>query len=221
MRISYISPKDLFYHNTASVSAPIAAGGPPCEVITMEKREINGNFALPMPIVLIGAEVGGKVNFMPAGWCTQVNGNPPMILCALARNHHTTKGILETGAFSVNVPSPALLDKTDYCGLVSGAEVDKSGLFEVFYGKLKKAPMIRDCPVNFECRVFQTVPLPSHTAFIGEIVTAYADEAVTVDGKPDYVAINPLVLTMADNAYHGLGEAVGNAWSAGKALIQK
>jgi hypothetical protein len=30
----------------------------------MEKREINGNFALPMPIVLIGAEVGGKVNFI-------------------------------------------------------------------------------------------------------------------------------------------------------------
>ena len=35
-----------------------------------------------------------------------------------------------------------MVEKTDYCGLVSGGKSDKSGLFGVFYGEVKKAPLI-------------------------------------------------------------------------------
>jgi len=173
-----------------------------------------------MPVVLLGTQVTGKDNFMAVGWCARANGNPPMILCAIANQHYTTKGIAETKTFSVNIPTVDMLEKTDYCGIVSGEKIDKSHVFDVFYGSLKTAPMIKECPVTLECRLAQTVLLPTHSVFIGEIVGAYADGKVMKDGKPDFMAIDPLFLTMPDNRYWTLGNYAGDAWSVGKKLIK-
>jgi flavin reductase (DIM6/NTAB) family NADH-FMN oxidoreductase RutF len=187
----------------------------------MEKIEIGTNVFVPMPVVLVGTKVNGKENFMPVGWCARVNGNPPMIACGINNNHCTPDGIRETKTFSVNIPSAGLLVRTDYCGIVSGRKTDKSKVFDVFYGSLKTAPMIRECPVALECRLVQAVPLPTHTLFIGEIVHAYADGNVIRDGKPDFSRIDPLFLTMPDNRYWTLGKHVGDAWSAGKKLMER
>jgi flavin reductase (DIM6/NTAB) family NADH-FMN oxidoreductase RutF len=187
----------------------------------MDKISIGQNFFIPMPVVLVGTQVKGKDNFMTVGWCARANANPPMILCGIGNHHYTPKGIAETKTFSVNVPSADLLEKTDYCGLVSGQKTDKSRVFDVFYGSLKTAPMIRECPVSLECRLVQAVPLPTNTLFIGEIVGVFADGRVIKDGKPDFSVIEPLFLTMPDNHYWTLGKNAGDAWSAGKNLIQK
>jgi flavin reductase (DIM6/NTAB) family NADH-FMN oxidoreductase RutF len=186
----------------------------------MEKKQIGQNFFIPMPVVLVGTQVAGKVNFMTVGWCARANVNPPMILCGIGNHHYTPKGIEETKTFSVNIPSSALLEKTDYCGLVSGEKIDKSHVFDVFYGSLKTAPMIKECPVTLECRLIRTVPLPTNTLFIGEIAGAYADGRVIKDGNPDFTVIDPLILTMPDNRYWTLGKYAGDAWSAGKNLMK-
>lgn len=186
----------------------------------MDKQQIGSNFFIPMPVVIVGTQVAGKANFMAVGWITRANGNPPMIACGIANNHYTVKGIGETKTFSVNIPSPDLLEKTDYCGIVSGEKTDKSQVFTVFYGSLKTAPMIRECPVTLECRLVQSVLLPTHTLFIGEIAGAYADGRVLKDNKPDFPAIDPLFLTMPDNRYWTLGKYAGDAWSAGKKLTK-
>ena len=104
---------------------------------------------------------------------------------------------------------------------MSGEKVDKSETFEIFYGSLKTAPMIRECPVSLECRLVQIVPLPTNSLYIGEIVGAYADGRVIKDGKPDFPGIDPLFLTMPDNRYWTLGKHAGDAWSAGKKLIRR
>jgi Conserved protein/domain typically associated with flavoprotein oxygenases, DIM6/NTAB family len=186
----------------------------------MEKIEISKNFFIPMPVVLVGTQVNGRANFMAVGWCARVNGNPPMIACGISNIHATPSGITAAKTFSVNLPSSALLVKTDYCGIVSGKTVDKSGVFEVFYGTTKTAPMIRECPVTLECTLVQAVALPSHTLFIGEIAGAWADNSAVTGTTPDFSAIDPLILTMPDNRYWRLGDHAGDAWSAGKALAQ-
>lgn len=179
--------------------------------------KINNNaFVYPMPMVLIGVKVEGKPNFMPAGWISRVNAAPPMIAVALGKNHHTNKGIRANQVFSVNVPPKNLMITTDYCGLVSGAKIDKEQLFNVFYGDLENAPMIVECPVNMECKVVQTVELKTNELFIAEIVNAYSEEKFITDGKPDLTKINPFVLTMPDNNYWSIGELLGSAWSVGK-----
>ena len=186
----------------------------------MDKILLGQNFFIPMPVVIVGTRVRGKANFMTVGWCARANANPPMIACGIGNNHHTSEGIAETRTFSVNIPSSALLEKTDYCGLVSGRKTDKSGIFDVFYGSLKTAPMIRECPVSLECCLLQAVPLPTNTLYIGEIAGAYADGRVIRDNKPDFCEIDPLFLTMPDNRYWTLGKYAGDAWSAGKKLMK-
>jgi flavin reductase (DIM6/NTAB) family NADH-FMN oxidoreductase RutF len=85
--------------------------------------------------------------------------------------------------------------------------------------------MISECPVTMECMLVHAMELPTNTLFIGEIAGVYADLAVIKNGIPDFIAIDPLLLTMPDNTYWRLGEVAGKAWSAGmklkKVSIQK
>jgi flavin reductase (DIM6/NTAB) family NADH-FMN oxidoreductase RutF len=182
----------------------------------MGRVRISPNVHLPMPVVLVGTRVGGRPNFMAAGWCCRANLVPPMLCCGISRAHATPVGIRETGTFSVNVPSAAQLEAVDYCGLVSGSATDKSGVFAVEYGDLGTAPMVADCPAAMECRVVEILSLPSHDLVVGEIVAAYADPNAIEDGRFEVAKVDPLTLTMPDNTYRALGEERGKAWSAGR-----
>jgi len=62
--------------------------------------------------------------------------------------HYINVGIKENGTFSVNIPSVHMVKQIDYCGLVSGRNFNKATLFKTFYGTLKTAPMIEECPIN-------------------------------------------------------------------------
>jgi flavin reductase (DIM6/NTAB) family NADH-FMN oxidoreductase RutF len=185
----------------------------------MSKVNLGANaYIYPMPVTLVGAMVEERANFMAVGWVMRVNRQPPLLAVALNKAHYTPKGIRAQRSFSVNFPGADLMEKADYCGLVSGHKVDKSGLFRVFFGELKTAPLIEECPLGLECRVFDVVELPANDLFIGEIVAAYADEDCLSDGQPDILKINPLVLTMPDNNYWTVGAHAGRAWGAGKKL---
>jgi len=185
----------------------------------MKKLEIDNNVYLcPMPVVLVGTVVRGKANFMTVGWVSRVNFKPPMMAVCINRFHYTPKGILENRSFSVNIPGRKMLELTDYCGLVSGKTVDKSELFDLFYGKIPTAPLIADCPLNMECKLAQVVELPSNFLFVGEIAGAYCEERFMTDGKPDIEKMDPFVLSMPGNRYWAVGEHIGDAWSAGETL---
>jgi flavin reductase (DIM6/NTAB) family NADH-FMN oxidoreductase RutF len=183
----------------------------------MEKIKIaNQAFPGPMPVVIVGAEVNGKPNYLTVAWITRVNFSPPMLGIALGKSHHTNKGIREHGEFSVSVPGAELVKAVDYAGLVSGLKTDKSELFEPFYGELRHAPMVRECPLTMECRVVQTVDLPVNEFIIAEIVGVYTEEHFLTDGKPDMEKMDPFVLSMPDNHYWRLGEPIGRAWQSGR-----
>ena len=181
----------------------------------MEKKLIGNNFFIPMPVVLVGTQVRGKENFMTVGWCARANANPPMILCGIGNHHYTPRGIAETRTFSVNIPSSALLEKTDYCGIVSGEKTDKSQVFDVFYGSLKTAPMIMECPVNLECKVFNSMDCGSHVLVVGEIVETYAYKEVVSGSSPDIKKVDPIIYS--EGKYYKIGEFVTEAFSAGRA----
>lgn len=174
-------------------------------------------FLYPMPMVLVGSIVEGKANFMAVAWITRVNFKPPLLAVALGP-HHTNKGIVENKEFSINIPDVALIEKTDYCGLVSGGKTDKSEIFEVFYGDLGKAPLIKECPVSMSCTLFEVVKLPFNTLFIGEPKEVFTEEKFMTDGKLDIKKVNPFTLSMPDNKYWSVGESIGKAWDIGKNL---
>ena len=78
------------------------------------------------------------------------------------------------------------------------------------------APMIRECPLNMECRVTQILDFPKHDIVIGEIVQTYCDEEVLTDGELDYTKIRPILFTMAGHGFWKLGERFATAWEVGK-----
>jgi flavin reductase (DIM6/NTAB) family NADH-FMN oxidoreductase RutF len=187
----------------------------------MAKKNIGKSFNIfPMPVVIVGTVTDGTPNFMTAAWVTKLNSEPPLLGISLGRKQHTAKGIEQTQEFSLSYPSVDQAVLTDYLGLVHGYEEDKAARVEIFRGALASAPMVRECPVTLECRLVQKVELPKDFFFIGEVVNVYASEAVLTDGKIDPVKLRPFVLTMPGNTYWALGEAVGEAWSIGKAMLK-
>ena len=186
----------------------------------MEKVQLpNQPPAAPMPVVIAGALVKGKENYLAIGAYGVMSMQPPLVYISSMKAHFTNAGIRETGYFSINVPSAGLVKETDYCGLVSGRDTDKSRVFFTFYGKEKHAPLIRECPVNVVCKVVKTLEFPNNEVFIGEVVEYYADRTCLTDNTPDAKKIDPLLL--AGRMYRKLGGAAGTAFSVGKALMKK
>ena len=172
--------------------------------------------AYPMPVSLVGAHVDGNPNFLAVAWFSMVSYKPPRIAIALGKGHYTNPGIKENKTFSVCLPSEDMVEITDYCGIVSGKKTDKSEIFDLFYGELNTAPMIRDCPLNMECTLVEIVESSLNEIFIGEIGGTYTEERFLTDGKSDFKKIKPLILSQPDTSYWRLGEPLAKAWSIGK-----
>lgn len=172
------------------------------------------NCLYPMPTTLVGANVNGKPAFITMAHVGILDYTT--ISLGMNKAHYTNAGIRENGTFSVNIPSQDMVRVTDYCGLVTGRKVDKGALFTVFYGSLGTAPMIKECSVNMECRLLQTVDRPNHDVFIGEIVESHCDENVLTDGVLDFSKVQPVLFVMNDKSYWRLGERLARAWSVGK-----
>lgn len=187
----------------------------------MAKKNIGRSFNIyPMPVVVVGTVTDGKPNFMTAAWVTKLNSDPPLVGVSLGLKQHTSKGIRQTGEFSISFPSVDQVQLVDYLGLVHGYDEDKSAHVDIFRGALESAPMVRQCPLTMECRLTQTVELPKDYFFIGEVSSVYATEAVLTDGVVDVAKLRPFVLAMPGNGYWALGERLGDAWSIGKALLK-
>lgn len=176
------------------------------------------------PTVLVGAMVDGKPNFMAVAWCGVANSTPPMVSVAIRPQRYTFRGILKTREFSINVPSVEQVKEADYCGMVSGAKVDKTAAcgFKIFNGGLKNAPLIEQCPVNLACKVEHIIELGTHQLVIGKVEETHVTDTCLNDGRPDFKQIKPFVYAAGVPAnYYAFGKNLGRAFRVGRALEQK
>ena len=176
---------------------------------------------LPLPVCLLGAEVNGKPNFNTIVWFNMLHDNPPLIGVAMSKRHYTNTGIKENGTFSINIPTSNMVIVTDYCGLRSGSKVDKSKEFELFYGELKTAPMIKECSVNIECKLINKIDFKNTELFIGEIFEIYSDEKYLIDEKLDASELDSFIFLMPNGPYKKIGENLAEAYKVGKSYEPK
>lgn len=170
-------------------------------------------YVYPVPIVLVGALVDGAPNFVTIGDCGLMGIRPPLVFVSSHRDHYTNRGILAHQTYSINLPTTEMLVVTDYCGTVSGREVDKGALFETFTGELETAPMIAQCPVNLECRVVKEFSIEHRQIFVGQVVATHVSEQYVTErnGKREIADLTQLdpILYALDNRYYRVGEPIG------------
>ncbi|UCE09158.1 MAG: flavin reductase family protein [Candidatus Thorarchaeota archaeon] len=171
----------------------------------MSKQEVKGNLLSPLPVALVGALVDGRPNYLVIGYISPFNFGRH-IFFSLFKKRYTRIGIHENMTFSVNIPSESILEQTKICGSKSGRDVDKSKLFETFYGELKTAPMIKECPINMECEVTEILDYDPNEGIIGRVVGSYADSECLDEDKLDMRKVHPFVwATGGDFNYYSLG----------------
>jgi flavin reductase (DIM6/NTAB) family NADH-FMN oxidoreductase RutF len=171
-------------------------------------------FAQPCPVWVIGSyDAAGKPNVMTASWAAICCSQPPMVTVSLRKATYTYGSIMESKAFTVNVPSEEFVKEAAYFGSVSGRDVDKfkaSGLTPV-KSSLVNAPYVKEFPLVIECKLVRTVELGLHTMFIGEIVDVKAAESVIgAGGAPDIAKLKPFVFAPGNADFYGVGASIGS-----------
>ncbi|MBU4533482.1 MAG: flavin reductase family protein [Firmicutes bacterium] len=166
---------------------------------------------MPVPVVLVTAAAEGfRPNMITIAWTGIVNSEPPMVYVSIRPSRHTYELVRRSGEYVINVPSVDQVRQTDYCGVVSGRDVDKfkeTGLTPVPAAHVK-APMIKEFPVNLECRVVETVKLPTHDVFIGEVLAVHFNEEVlNENGRVDVDKVRPYAFCMQE--YRTVVEQIG------------
>ena len=184
----------------------------------------TGTLPFPVPICIAGTMINGKANYATYGSFGLLSPRPETyIYIGSQGSHYTNTGIKENGYFSVNIPSEEQMQKTDYVGLVSGRNTDKSSIFNSFFGSVDKAPMIEECPVNLLCKLVKIADLPNREIFFGEVLESYVNKECIDNGILTFEKINPLLFTMngpGNASYWKLGDIVGDAYKEGKNILK-
>jgi len=167
-------------------------------------------YPLPVALVTCCDVFGNKPNIITIAWCGVVCSKPPIISISVRPSRHSHKLIEESKEFAVNIPSSSLLKKVDLCGISSGKDVDKFKDYRLT--KLKsnkiKSPIIKECPVNIECKLKETLHLGSHDLFLGEVVAVSVDADIVGDGgKIDFRKADPVVFNQGE--YWTIGAKAG------------
>lgn len=177
----------------------------------------------PMPVLMVAAyDENGTVGVMNAAW-GMISGHDKVALF-IDEDHKTTKNIREVKAFTVSLADKDHMDVADFYGIATGNKMpdkfEKSG-YHAEKSTHVNAPIITEFPVALECELAEIVETENMHAIVGTIVNVSADEKViSENGKVDPLKLNALIFDQFQAGYYVATEKVGQAWNAGKALME-
>jgi len=170
-----------------------------------------GNMVYPLPAVLVTCTDGkGNDNVLTIAWTGTICTNPAIAYISVRPERHSYNMIKETGEFVINLTTKDLAYATDYCGVRSGKDEDKfakCGLTKEAAIDVK-APLIKESPVNIECRVREIKEYGSHTMFVADVLNIHADEEyMDENGKFCLEKANPICYS--HGTYFTMGKKIG------------
>jgi flavin reductase (DIM6/NTAB) family NADH-FMN oxidoreductase RutF len=133
-------------------------------------------FLEPGPIVLVSSLWKNKANIMAMGWHTVMEFSPSLIGCFITRYNHSFEMIRKSKECVINIPTADLTREVIGVGNCSGRQVDKFKKFKLTAvpGETVKAPLIKECCANFECKVVDDSLLRRYSFFVLEVLKAHA-----------------------------------------------
>lgn len=171
-----------------------------------------GNMLYPLPAVMVSVgDKQGNQNIVTVAWTGTVCSNPVMAYVSVRPERYSHHMIEETGEFVINLTTEDLTWATDYCGVRSGRDVDKwkeAHLTPKKADKLQYAPIIKESPVNLECRVTEVKRLGSHDMFLAEVVAVQIDEDY-MDENGKFCLNDTGLMAYSHGEYLNLGDKIG------------
>lgn len=170
----------------------------------------SGTFLYPLPAVMVSCGTMEKSNIITVAWTGIINTNPAMVYISVRPTRHSYNIIKETGEFVINLTTQKLAYATDWCGVKTGAKVDKFKELKLTKEKAKfvKCPMIQESPVSVECKVKEVKELGSHHMFIAEVLAINADEQY-IDEKGAFDISKCDLIAYSNGGYYSLGKKLG------------
>ena len=169
-----------------------------------------GTFVYPIPAVMVSCGDMKKSNIITVAWTGILNTNPATVYISVRPTRYSYNIIKESKEFVINLTTKELAKATDWCGVKTGAKVDKFKEMKLHKEKAKfvKCPLIKESPVSIECKVKEIKELGSHHMFIAEVLCINADEKyIDKNGAFDISKCN--LIAYANGGYYSLGKKIG------------
>ena len=171
----------------------------------------GGTLLSPVPPVMVSCGDMEKSNIITIAWTGILNSNPPKTYISVRPQRHSFEIIKNTKEFVINLTPASLVKEADYCGIYTGAKVNKFEKcnFTKTEASTVGCPLIEECPMNLECKVTDIVELGSHYMFIADITAINVDEALLgEDGKLHLEKAK--LAAFAHGEYFELGKKIGS-----------
>ena len=169
-----------------------------------------GTFLYPIPAVMVSCGNMEKSNIITVAWTGIINTNPAMVYISVRPSRYSYNLIKESGEFVINLTTKDLAYATDWCGVKTGAKVDKFKEMKLTkeQAKFVKCPMIKESPVSVECKVKEIRELGTHHMFVAEVLAINADEKY-IDEKGAFDISKCDLIAYSNGNYYTLGKKIG------------
>jgi len=171
-----------------------------------------GTVLYPLPAVMVTmGSTPEEYNIITISWTGTINSDPPMCYISVRPGRHSYDILKRNMEFVINLTTKDLAHATDWCGVKSGKDFDKFKEMKLHPEKAQKvkAPLIKESPLNIECKVTQIIPLGTHHMFLAEVVAVNADEAL-IDEETGAFKLNSAgLISYAHGFYYKQGTEIG------------
>lgn len=170
----------------------------------------SGTFIYPLPAIMVSCGTMEESNIITVAWTGIINTDPAMCYISVRPTRHSYEMIKKTGEFVINLTTKDLAYATDWCGVKTGAKVDKFKEMKLTKEKANfvNCPMIKESPVSVECKVKEIRELGSHHMFVAEILGINADEKyINENGAFDISKCD--LIAYSNGNYYSLGKKIG------------
>lgn len=170
----------------------------------------SGTFIYPIPAVMVSCGDMEKSNIITVAWTGILNTNPAKVYISIRPERYSYNIIKEKGEFVINLTTKKLAFATDWCGVKTGAKVDKFKEMKLTKQKCEfvQAPAIAESPVSIECKVTDIKEMGSHHMFIADVLSIDSDEKyIDEHGAFDISKCN--LIAYANGGYYELGNKIG------------